>query len=106
MGELKITGHSDDIVSVSGDVDEEFASLEADEREVCIGASDGSVIACRYGEHGIWRFGVAKMGAGTQINIIPCPDPTGEDKYTDTAVLTRQDPFDWVMCGQIRHRGK
>lgn len=80
---LKVTGHSDDIVYVEGDVTEEFYLMDPSEGYLAF--SDGTLLHTLYDEHGIWRFNVMAKGTlfrekleGTVLN-----DDSDEVKFND-----------------------
>lgn len=50
-----LTGASDDLIELSGDLYDEFGASYNDPRGV-IGFSDGTLIVYEYDEDGIWRF--------------------------------------------------
>lgn len=57
----KITGASDDLVELDGDLDEEF-NWFADDDERYLGFSDGTILGVRYDEDALWRFSVKVKG--------------------------------------------
>lgn len=52
----QITGASDDLIEVYGDVDEEFDAWDSKGFNGYVVCSDGTVLHAQYGEGGIWRF--------------------------------------------------
>ncbi len=68
---LKVTGSSDDLIELSGDIEEEFNYPQWDDlielggdkyREGYLGFSDGTLLEACYDDDGIWRFKVCKKG--------------------------------------------
>lgn len=51
---VKITGASDDLIEIEGDIDEEFNSYDCDNGLMAI--SDGTLLKVEYDADGIWRF--------------------------------------------------
>lgn len=51
---ITITGASDDLIEIDGDVNEEFNSYDCKNGLLCI--SDGTLLKVVYDEDGIWRF--------------------------------------------------
>ena len=50
-----LTGASDNLIELEGDLRDEFGTLYSDPRGV-IGFSDGTLIKYEYDDDGIWRF--------------------------------------------------
>jgi hypothetical protein len=49
-----ITGASDDLIEIDGDINEEFSSYDCENGLLCV--SDGTLISVKYDEDGIWRL--------------------------------------------------
>lgn len=64
---IQISGASDDIITMSGDIKEEFCPpndfLEGG--KVLVAVSDGTLLRVNYDEDGIWRFSVIKHGSAS-----------------------------------------
>jgi len=58
MNGVKITGHSDDIISISGQIEDELypPEQEVEGEGVYLSASDGTLLRVRYDQDGIWRI--------------------------------------------------
>lgn len=92
-----ITGSSDDLIEVDGDLSEEFnAYSDADEDAGRILAcSDGTVLRITYTRPGIWRIHPVVEGSA-RLTIEQAPEDD-DDRYTDTATL--DGPIRWVVLG-------
>lgn len=89
-----ITGHSDDLIELDGDITEEFYAGRADETDY-LAFSDGTVITIKYTDEGVWRIHpIVKPNLNLQITQC-AGDPNG-DVYTDTATI---EGVAWVVKG-------
>lgn len=94
MTTITISGSSDDIVEIGGDIREELYPADVD--EFLLGCSDGTVLEGRYNHHGIWRFVVQTKGtAGVSKVEAPIDD---DSVYSD--VVTLNGDIAWVMMGK------
>ena len=96
---LTITGASDDIIEIGGDISEEFNAYSRRDnsgaREAFIlTVSDGSLFKVLYDSDGIWRvISVVRGGAGfSKVD----GDVTADTN--DVLTLTQDAPFKWVAC--------
>jgi predicted methyltransferase len=91
-----ITGSSDDLIEVDGDLSEEFYSPDGgrDEGDL-LACSDGTMLRISYTREGIWRITPVEQGSAT-LTIEQAPE-NDEDRYTDTATL--DGPISWVVLG-------
>ena len=97
---IKVYGHSDDLIEVEGDIDEEFCpNLYDPENYSFITVSDGSVWKIRYEDDGIWRI----------FSVVPGSSPffieqgaESDGDYSDARVLS--DRVDWIVCGDGSER--
>lgn len=55
-----ITGASDDLIEISGELQEEFNAYDC--KEGTMAFSDGTLLEVEYDENGIWRFKVVCKG--------------------------------------------
>ena len=94
MAKITISGHSDDIVSVGGDLAEEFAHYDEETGYVFI--SDGTVLSVTYGEDGsFWRINRIHKGKAKYEKV----EATNEDEaYSDVVTLTGD--IKWVGFGK------
>lgn len=93
MAIIQISGASDDLIEIEGDITEEFYAI-ADDRPYWLAFSDGTVLSIHYGAEGIWRIaqyvkGSAKFELTQGTNT--------DDDYTDRATLTGD--VGWVVYG-------
>ncbi len=56
MTHITITGYSDDLIEVDGDINEEFACYIDKDKKFFVAVSDGSLFRVRYDDDGLWRF--------------------------------------------------
>jgi hypothetical protein len=96
---ITIQGYSDDIVSVEGDLNEEFSALRYDDTEGFLGLSDGTSIKYRY--DGIWRFTILNHGVNSIVNLIQCSEDN-EDVYSDLVVIESKSNIKWIIHGPDR----
>lgn len=92
-----ITGYSDDVINLDGDLyDELYPPADTDDDQgALLACSNGVLLRIRYDTDGIWR--ITPLAGADRVQITLCPDPLGEEHYTDTAVIT--DPLTWALCG-------
>jgi hypothetical protein len=91
-----ITGSSDDLIEIDGDLSEEFYSPDGGRSEGdLLACSDGTVLRISYTQDGIWR--ITPVVQGSAILTIEQAPEDDEDHYTDTATL--DGPVRWVVCG-------
>lgn len=87
-----ITGLSDDLIEIEGDITEEFTApgWNDDFEEGIITCSDGTALRFEYGKGGLWRFFPIFMG-----NLFVRVDQGNEE--TDTCdVVHFKDGLKWV----------
>jgi hypothetical protein len=88
---VTLSGASDDLIELDGDIYEEFTYQDRDGGEV-VAFSDGTVLRIMFSESGVWRISpVFKGTAGLSI------DQVSEDEQTDTATLT--GAIAWAVHG-------
>lgn len=92
MKNIKIYGHSDDCICVSGDMqDEGYANSDG---TGFVELSTGDVFEVKYTKEGVWRISRIQEGnPAADINLIPCVyDEENEDEsgYTDQMYLVGQ----------------
>jgi hypothetical protein len=86
MARVVVTGNSDDLVTLAGDISDEYTPL--DDKPIWLAFDDGTVLRVMYSEQGdgIWRIKVEKTGTAT-VDINVCTsDGEGED-YSDIATI-------------------
>lgn len=101
MKTLTIRGYSDDIISVSGDIREEFNPPYDSEDSSILSFSDGTVLGVIYDNEGIWR--IKKIHSGSaEFSKIEGDDPDGN--YSDE--VTIRGEIQWVTFGTAYKKAK
>jgi hypothetical protein len=90
---IEITGYSDDIVSVSGGINEEFSCMIDNDEKAVIAVSDGTLLAVKYDDNGIWRFTPITFGAAKYDKV----DGIVADDTNDVVKLSGD--IRWVAFG-------
>lgn len=99
---ITITGHSDDLIEIDGDIREEFNYLRNDEDEgATLGFSDGTVLRITFSPTGVWRISPIAQGAA-HLTIEQAVEDD-EDNYTDRATLVGD--VAWVVHGIAYAKG-
>lgn len=85
-GEIHVSGHCDDLVELDGLIREERSHYGPGPARVAF--DNGVVLDIEFDRDrdGIWCIGV--VSGRDHVRVITCPDPSGEDAYTDTAIVT------------------
>jgi hypothetical protein len=103
---VKISGGSDDLISVEGDIDAEF-----NEEEACLAFSDGTVLHVEYTNAGLWRINRQTPGAASYSKWEATDSDSKE--YSDVVTLGAGDAtgrgtvtLDWVVAGKMELRPK
>lgn len=88
---LTVTGASDDIIQIKGDIQEEFDRFDSEGDYLAF--SDGTVLKAVYDQDGIWRFNLINKGTLYQDKI--------EGIVTDDTndVIKFADGIKWCVCG-------
>lgn len=99
MTELMINGSSDDLIEISGDIDEELYAFY--ERKTYVAFDDGTILSLDYTDDGVWRIEVVESGEGTTIRIDPATADDGNDEngvplYSDRAYLSGDITQLWI----------
>jgi len=87
---VTISGHSDDLIEIEGDVREEFEALGLD--HYIVSTSNGVLLRVRCAE--VWRIEV--IAGADKVHIVPCPEDD-DDNYSDVATV--EGDVTWVQCG-------
>ncbi len=88
---ITITGASDDIILIKGDIDEEF-DYSLNNHGALLAFSDGTLLRIVYNREGLWRITPVVLGT-TEYRHTPAT--VGDDtNYSDTVTLT--GPVRWV----------
>jgi len=97
---VKVHGASDDLIVVSGDVNEEFYSLilnDEGEDGGLLAFSNGTVVQISYGSSGVWRIHSVRGDS----HVVQCPEGD-EENYSDVAEIPGD--ISWVVLGsKIAH---
>lgn len=93
MPTIVITGASDDLIEVDGDIREEFG--HASTRPALIAVSDGTLLRVLYDGEGIWRITPLRTGPRSSLNHVFGQD---DEDHTDRLTLTGDD-LTWVVYG-------
>lgn len=103
---VKISGASDDLIELDGDIVEEYDSYDT---PTYLAFSEGTVVKLQYCETGIWRVTVEREGAATATYTqrgvdYDAPDPEPRDAiavpYSDCLKLEHDARFTLVMHTQ------
>ena len=88
---LIVTGASDDLIDLSGDIREEFARYNS--KGDYLAFSDGTVLKALYDENGIWRFNLVYKGSlyREKLEGIVVEDTNDIIKFADG--------IKWCVCG-------
>ena len=106
MAKYVITGHSDDLVCIEGDRNDEFSAID---RAVYLMFSDGTVVQAEYcpdqsspdypelGEYPGWNIWIPKRGEVAKLSRVPLnEDAEVPDPYWDT--VTVEGDLKFVGC--------
>jgi hypothetical protein len=95
---IHIHGSSDDLISISGDISDEFTyPSHVDDTGVLLAVSDGTVLRIAYTDDGVWRITCAV--AGGAMTIVSCPE---DDPAIYSDVATLHGSFTdrtWIVMG-------
>lgn len=79
---ITVSGHSDDLIEIGGDFEEEFNTVAQ--------STDGDRALVAFSDEGIWRITPVKRGLA-ELNIVQCTEDDGDGdggSCTDVATLT------------------
>lgn len=90
-----VTGSSDDLIEVDGDIVEEFQAYDG---QHIVAFSDGTALRVELNQAGVWRITPVAEGSGF-LTIVQAPE--GDDSnYSDRAELVpTRGPIAWVVHG-------
>ena len=93
MSTVTVSGASDDLIEIEGDLSEEF---NGSEEPRWLAFSDGTLLTIQYGVGGgFWRISVLAQGTCAVTKV----EGTDEgDDYSDKVTLHGAD-LSWVVCG-------
>lgn len=91
---ITVSGHSDNIIEIGGDIVEEFPEQHANDAGDILAFSDGTVLRVAFDPDGSGNWRITPLAAGTaQLTITQ----TTEEDDTDRAVLNGN--VRWVVHG-------
>ncbi len=93
----KVTGASDDLIELDGDIYEEFnwyAGDSDDDEHRFLAFSDGTVLSVQYDQDGIWRFNSIYKGTLYDKKI------DGEAEKDTPDIIHFKDGLKWVVFGK------
>lgn len=93
MTQITITGASDDLIEIDGDIREEWNWFPKDNEARWIGVSDGTLLTVRYDNDGLWRFDPVVKGSAEYLKT----DGSVEEDTND--VIALMGNIRWVMFG-------
>jgi hypothetical protein len=84
--DVQVCGGSDDLIELRGAITEEWLHYGPGPARVAF--DNGVVLDIEYDRDrdGIWRISI--IAGHDHARVLTCPDPTAEDDYTDTAIVT------------------
>jgi hypothetical protein len=89
---IAVFGYSDDIIAISGDINDE---LSPDDTPAKLAFSDGTVLSVIYDADGCWRVNRVAAGSATMEKVeAEGPDT---DNYSDRVTLTGE--IRWMVAG-------
>lgn len=96
---VTVTGHSDDLIEIDGDIREEWG-VYGDVPSRHMAFSDGTVLRIHYDDDGLWRVTMVVAGAAEFRHD---PGDVTADR-NDVATLTGVD-IRWVLLGAEHKNG-
>lgn len=108
MTTITVSGHSDDLIEIDGDLSEEWdaystGDFDGSEEGAYLTFSSGTLLRIRYTTVGVWRIDVLALGVGTDVAVAEAPDEDDDD-YSDIATVTIHTGHakPWVVSGDRR----
>lgn len=95
MAKITITGASDDLIEIDGDISEEFMYYPSNDKSCYLAVSDGTLISVRYDEDGLWRFEAIIRGAARIGKV--AGDVTQDTNDVLDLELIAGGQFNWVV---------
>lgn len=96
MGRIAITGASDDLIEIDGDIREEFSyfpNVDDDDGRM-LAFSDGTLLRVVYDTDGIWRLTPICRGTAEMMKVEGVADEDTND------VVTLIGEISWVVFGE------
>lgn len=91
---VTITGASDDLIEIDGDIRVEFNVYFNDDERWVLGFSDGTLLSVNYDDHGIWRFAGLTTGSAKMTKV------EGNAAADTFDVVTLDGDISWVVLGK------
>lgn len=99
---ITVSGSSDDLIEIDGDISEEFEyGVAEDDSGDLVAFSDGTVLRIWYGDAGVWR--IMPIAYGTAFVGIEQAPENDETNYSDKATINAAT---WVVHGAKIARGR
>ena len=92
MRRIEISGSSDDIICIDGDIRGEKYGNEAD-----VMCSDGSIVHIEYGSGGVWNAYLKVKGTAKSERI--GNEGSDSPNYSDKLIL--EGDIDWCCIGEV-----
>lgn len=96
-----LRGYSDDIISLKGNISEEFYSID-DEQTRVIMLDDSTIFSVDYSSTGIWRFNIKNVGSKytyTKHEATGEEDENGDEDYSD--IITIEGDVKFIVYGKL-----
>ncbi len=93
--EIKISGHSDDLIEIDGDIKEEIDYYEKEPAYLAF--SDGTILRIIYDDSGLWKIVQVHEGKADVEYEFKATD-SDSDNYSDIVTL-RNEKITWIMFG-------
>lgn len=94
---VTITGASDDLIEIDGDISEEFNVYDTHNVDRLLAFSDGTVLRIRCTDEEVWRITPEHRAPTSGDLTITQAVPGDETNYTDRATI--DGPITWVVLG-------
>lgn len=96
MKKIIISGASDDLIEIEGDIREEFNCYDWEHPQY-LAFSDGTVLSIFYSDKGLWEIRRVAIGTAGYSKKEAIDNPE-DDEYSDIATL-EGDNIRWVVFG-------
>lgn len=101
MSAVTVYGASDDLIEIEGDLSEEF-NPDSDDQGTWLIFGEGTILAIRYDEFGIWRITQPHAGTGSFVKQEALGDEgqreDGKPAYSDVVEVTGD--LKWVIAAE------
>jgi hypothetical protein len=102
MAKITITGGSDDLIEIDGDIEEEFGAYlkDGDDQGFLLAVSDGTLCRIVYDQDGIWRVTRLAAGSATWVKV------EGDVEADRNDVVTLEGDVRWIVKGREMARAR